>query len=668
MSAPMIASEVRLKRLVLDNFRSCSSFELDADGHDVTIRGKNGSGKTTLLDAYTWLFTGKDSFGSTAIGVKQLEEDGEAVHGVEHRVSAELIVDGEPKAFSRSYAEKYTRKRGSAESEFTGHATGFATGRTLDTLVPCSAGAFDKAVKAFFPNDTFWLLTHPAHFSERLDWRERRALLLRACGDVSDAQVIDDNPALRPLRVLLASRSVEETKRASQEAEKRLNRELDTIPVRLDEVRRGLPPRPAEGLEELHARVEESDRAVAAIRATSPLAAHDAELARLKAEVARKEADFSQVLSRERREAEHRRLEAGYALKNARSALQSERDRLKRLESEAEAAAERLKRLESEAEAAAERLESAALAPIGEEPQFDDACPGCARPLEGEKLDIARKLHEAALESRRKDRAVVLDSLAHSSRHAAQLVARAHDEIAAKLAEREALMGGLPDLVETFEAAQNSLALLPPPEADFTIISAACGTAKTELQKAEVAAEEWAAKAPSDDSSREEIMRLDKAWSHARALIRQHEAHQAGIRRIVEIETERRRLADQYQAQAEVVRLCDEFAKAKVRALETRINLTFKYARFRMFREQINGGLAECCDTVYGGRPWGDLSHSERQNVGLDIIETLGGALGVRLPIWLDNAESVSRPIEVSAQFLRLVVDPDNDTPAVVLE
>ena len=47
-----------------------------------------------------------------------------------------------------------------------------------------------------------------------------------------------------------------------------------------------------------------------------------------------------------------------------------------------------------------------------------------------------------------------------------------------------------------------------------------------------------------------------------------------------------------------------EFTKAKVDVLESRINSMFSGVKFRLFDTQINGGLVECCDTLVNGVPW----------------------------------------------------------------
>ena len=52
---------MRLKTLVLRNFKGLQEFTLEAGGSDLIVYGDNKVGKTTLNDAWIWLLFGKDS-------------------------------------------------------------------------------------------------------------------------------------------------------------------------------------------------------------------------------------------------------------------------------------------------------------------------------------------------------------------------------------------------------------------------------------------------------------------------------------------------------------------------------------------------------------------------------------------------------------------------------
>src|SRR5699024_7587212 len=88
-----------------------------------------------------------------------------------------------------------------------------------------------------------------------------------------------------------------------------------------------------------------------------------------------------------------------------------------------------------------------------------------------------------------------------------------------------------------------------------------------------------------------------------------------------------------------------------------KINSKFRYARFNLFKTNINGGLEEICETTYEGVPYSSgLNNAARINAGLDIINTLSQHYGVQAPIFVDNAESVTQLIDIDSQVISLVV------------
>src|SRR5699024_7759459 len=116
--------------------------------------------------------------------------------------------------------------------------------------------------------------------------------------------------------------------------------------------------------------------------------------------------------------------------------------------------------------------------------------------------------------------------------------------------------------------------------------------------------------------------------------------------RIKDLEAQEKKLATAFEELEHHLYLTEEFIRTLDDALEERSNSKFKYARFKLFEEQINGGLKEVCETTYEGVPYsGGLNNAARINVGLDIINTLSAHYDVQATIFVDNAESVTKLI-----------------------
>ena len=100
----------------------------------------------------------------------------------------------------------------------------------------------------------------------------------------------------------------------------------------------------------------------------------------------------------------------------------------------------------------------------------------------------------------------------------------------------------------------------------------------------------------------------------------------------------------------------EEFTRFKAERLEQSVNALFRLADFRLFREQVSGGLEERCDVLCGGVPYLGLNNAGRVNVGIDIINSLSRHYGIRFPLFIDNAEAVIRLEPCESQLIRLVV------------
>lgn len=158
-------------------------------------------------------------------------------------------------------------------------------------------------------------------------------------------------------------------------------------------------------------------------------------------------------------------------------------------------------------------------------------------------------------------------------------------------------------------------------------------------------------------SVREEISQLRREVEDMERDLAKFDGVKRGQQRVAELEQQERSFTGEYERLQHELFLCEEFTRTKVNLLDAKINSKFKLARFRLFEEQVNGGLKEVCDTLYKGVPYeGGLNNAARINVGLDIINTLSKHYRVSAPIFVDNAEAVTKLISTDAQVIRLVV------------
>ena len=225
---------MKLTKLELLNFKGLKSFTINLNG-DVVIRGDNATGKTTVFDSVCWLLFGKDSLDRADFEIKTLD-GGEPIHKVNHEVTGTFTLDeGGAVELKRVYREKYSSPRG-GEVTMTGHTTDYFVDG-----VPKKEKEYKEIVNSLVDENIFKLITNPLYFNETYSWQNRRKLLLEMCGDISDEDVIASHDELRRLAELLEGRTVDDHRKVVAAKKTAINKELDIIPVRIDEAMRNKP-------------------------------------------------------------------------------------------------------------------------------------------------------------------------------------------------------------------------------------------------------------------------------------------------------------------------------------------------------------------------------------------------------------------------------------------
>lgn len=638
---------ITLLRLSLRNFKGIRDFTLDTGGGNADVFGDNAAGKTTLFDAFTWLLFDKDSANRKDFEIKTLDKDGNVLHGLEHEVEGVLLVDGRQISLRKVFSEKWTKKRGSATAEFTGHTTDYyADG------VPVKQKEYKDRVDEIVSEDVFKLLTSPTFFNEQLKWQERRKILLEVCGDVSDDEVIAANNALAKLPAVLNGRSIEDHRKVIAARRAEINKELEKVPVRIDEVQRSMPD--TNGLDEkalqqeinaLKERIDNKEAEAFRLRQGGQIAMKEKRLREI-------ETEMLEIKNR---------LQAGVLEKVATklqevSALKGQFSELERQISDIKWTIDRNNQRIADHQAEANKLRQQWHVVNGEtfEHHADTNCPTCGQALPEEQIQAAR---EKALADFNRSKAERLEQITAKGKASTAEANRLKEENAALSSEIEALEQQLAAKESELHAAESELndlqAGMTDVEADHDYIAKKQEAASIQQEIAELRTSIHEAVA----KVQEEIAAL-KAQAEA---LEQEKAKFAQVRaaqqRITELSEREKGLAAEYERLEQELFLTEEFIRTKVTMLEERINSKFRFARFKLFRQQINGGVEECCETMFGGVPYsGGLNNAARINIGLDIINTLSEHYGFSAPIFIDNAEAVTQLIETHGQQIRLIV------------
>lgn len=646
-----MTKNIRLAELHLSNFKGVKSFTLETGGESAKVYGDNATGKTTLFDAFTWLLFDKDSQNKKDFEIKTLSKDNKAVSGVEHEVSAVLLIYGKSVELKKVYSEKWTKKRGSAKQVFSGHTTDYYVND-----VPVKKKEFTEKVNDIISEDIFKLITSPSYFNEQMKWQDRLNVLMEIGGAVTDEDVISKNNSLSKLQSILDGKSLDEQKRILAEKRKKITKLLEQYPVRIDEINRSIDDVSDLNHEQLKEELKALESSLMALEDKVRSIRSDAGADRKK-RMLQLEGDLQQIMNEydsKRFQVVNEKKEAYYKAKNDLSQIQND---LSNLITKKEHLTSFLSQIDKE------RFELREEWSKKYEESFEDHqtdCPTCGQSLPEEKIQAAIEkfnLQKSAFLERIADKGKQLGIEYDNKQNELYEV----DEQLQKLnLEEKFKASNLEKLKENMEQAEASIAPLSDNPMYLDKVE--------ELEKInnEIQSDEQETSG-AVQTINEQIKEKQQEMTLIRNDLSRIDQAQKALNRIEELKEEERKMADDYNEVEQQSFLIEEFIRTKMNLMEERINSKFKYARFKLFEEQVNGGLTETCETLYEGVPYSKgLNNAARINVGLDIINTLNEHYGISAPIFVDNSEAVTCLIDVNAQVISLIVSDKDKQLRVV--
>ena len=624
---------MKLTKLELLNFKGLKSFAINLNG-DVVIRGDNATGKTTVFDSVCWLLFGKDSLDRADFEIKTLD-GGNPIHKVNHEVTGTFTLDeGGTVELKRVYREKYSSPRG-GDITLTGHTTDYFVDG-----VPKKEKEYKEVVNTLIDESIFKLITNPLYFNETYSWQNRRKLLLEMCGDIDDAAVINSRDDLRRLAELLEGRTVDDHRKVVAAKKTAINKELDMIPIRIDEAVRNKPETASDkeklirDIETLSAGIDEVEKQKAIIKNGFSSTEKESKIRDINRQL---EAQKSKVLSDYHKQKQHLRGEYEASL-----------TKLKMVEVDRDRCADRRDELNKEIERESKRIATL-------QSEFDafnaqqfnkESCPTCGQALPADK--------QAALEAEfNTNKSKKIEEWKGLIESAVKLKGNYEEQQEIMASKIDSLTTEASQYNDAYNVKFKEYEAYSEPNLEDDPVYA---DLKAQLFLLEIDDE------PGADT--EDLAKLDEELSSMKSKKANLETELNKFNliddinhRILELENQQQKLVAEKNALDEASFLMDEFIKAKVNMLEDVINSRFKLARFKMFNVMINGNIEECCETTYNGVPYRSMNNAARINVGLDIINALTSYYKVNAPVFIDNAEAVTEFVPVNSQTIKLIVD-----------
>ena len=659
---------ITLLSMDIQNFKGCTGRTIDfAD--KTKICGANATGKTTIFDAFTFLLFNRDSLGSADFDIRPLDADGKMIDNIEISVKARISVDDEEFELKKVQKQKWVKKRGTDSREFQGNVNEFEING-----YPKSQKEFKEFISEIVDEDVFNLITNPAAFNS-LPWKKQRDILMKFVGDFTDEQIagtFGDRYATLIPELKIAS--TDDILKKYTKARSLLNKDMVEIPARIDEVSKQLVIADVGALE-----VEKSAKEAALQKVEDEISGGSGKLEEINSK--REEVMNLKFHLSEIQNAENQKLL--FESTDIRADLSRKQDTLNNLkrdvlnkESEIRDAHVKYEDHEREknrllVEWKSEKAKAyPALTPL--EPLMDDSfiCPTCGQdlPEEAKQKRIADyEARKTAYESKyEKDKAEFEENRAKRLSQIeadGKATAKSRDKFKtleeSLIKEKDELTTKLADAQREYEIVKKAVDGTPKvadvsENAEYLATIEKISVLEKEIEEMSKDTSSMELKAQRDILKNEIAEIAGKIAAADNTKVKE---------RIAELEAEQKEVGQKIASQEMMIDLVEDFIRTKMNMISEKINGMFKIVSFKLFSEQINGGLKETCECTVNGVPLSSLNNGHRIVAGLDIIHSLSNLYGVSCPIFVDNAESINdfNVPEMDAQMIYLTVTDDKE-------
>lgn len=635
--------KIEIYKLVIKNGKGIKSFSHDFGGKSAEISGENGTGKSTVMDMYLWLFSGKNGDLSASFNILPLASDGSRIDHVDAEVSAVIKIDNKKIELKKIHRQKWTKKRGSATEEYTGNTTDHYWDG-----VPISQTEFNNRLASIIDDSLFRTLSDVRYFCGALKPDQRRQVLIDLCGDVAPSDIFAANPKLAELDGIMSEHDLVDHKKILNQRRKRINKRIDEIPGNIKELKGMIadvsgydPVALRKELDDLDAKIKENTHKIGELSSgvelpnlRKLLIEKNTELSKVESEMRYATANDVNIQIALKAEIEHNLITAKQIKQNAEFDLKN----LERRLIANEAQREDLKKQWQESNATSFKPSPSCFA-CGQMLPEDQI----ASQLETWNTQKAEKLRQinslgTALYKEYQEISAKKESLTDELNIAVKNITDSEDQLKKidekihqinndyqkKYAEKQSLIVHDADQIEKhIESLKESL--LP----DKMLLQSKINALEDEKDVV--------------DAKLREITHAEKT-----------------TKRIAELKAEQKDLIAEYQKSEHELWMIDEYGRKRSEYIEDKVSGHFKIVQWKLFEEQQNGGIRDICEPLVNGVPYNsDLNYGAKILAGLDCIETLATHYDVRVPVFIDNAESLSKDgivVTWPEQFIKLKV------------
>lgn len=629
---------VELKQVNIENYKKFEAAEYQFAPRTM-VSGRNRQGKTTLMDAYFDTLTGKLADGTSPNNVRR-KEDGEEVEGVVSR-ELTLLIDGEETVIRKE------TKKGKSSSTTKYQVDGFDYNQTK----------YKEFLKGISDSETIMMCSNARVFLNELrkSTASARVMLEKMAGFNAD-KVLQDNPEVSEI---IKNHSVEEVVKKLNRDKKDFQKKIDAKKVEIDTVKKqGTPDftileeKKNAVLDKLNGLLEKEKLLNETNKAYDELCYEITGLKKSRDAII---SNAAEALQEEKRKI--------VSLLNDRRFKQKHEEENLRILGNFLATAEKPERIQQRITVLQEKykqtyastFDETALNAIQNE-KFDPEstiCPTCGQNLPEDQIEQLKsnferikqiridaelkKKEQFEKDKQQKLREINEDGQAEVSRK--KEVDKSRGELESQIEKAKQSIVALAS-----EVAQIKQRLSGMPEEPDMSGNEEYQALLAEVQKKQEQMDSMANNSDEKEAVMQERLEVERQLAQIDADIRQQEKmKQEKADEIEQLAKEQRELSQKESDVQSQIDLLKEFSIQKNQALADTINPHFKHFQFQFLDYTQDGEPVEVCRMIVDGIDYfNGLNHSDQILCNIDLVAGLQELNGLKLPIWIDDAESVN--------------------------
>lgn len=647
-----------LKQMTLRNFKGRKLITIDFSSVETIIKGDNEAGKSTIVDAWNWLISGKSAEFKQDFDVKTKTANGDYIHKLEHEVSAIINILGHDRSFKRVMKEKWTKKRGSEEEEFTGHETTYF----IDE-VPYNQTQFLREIEINFISDKVAIMLSNTSYFNRLKWDEQRAILTDISPDMSQEEIFlamsescSQNQIDNLKSNLTVNKDIDMYLAEIKSKQSMTNKELSSIPVRIDEVDRAT--KSDVNFEEIESKLKVEESKLVSIENEIKQEKDNEVLVQDQLNKAYTEKSNEKFEKEQKYQSLVRNANSIFTqnISNLETQWNSKKQKslnitndLNNKKNRAPELAKLIEQCEKQIAEFTAEWKSVNSSVVDFNTKTD--CPTCSRPYDLANIEEQKKQAESKFNIEKVSKLQSITEKGTAKRtqlEEYQKEQKVNDGLILDLTiEINNLDKELKELQSEIDAERVKMNNSELPKEAIEL--------KTELDAFVLPSRELGQN-EKINALKLQKLELEPIVSKLKSELSGRDSVLANIERLKELKEQQKTLNSTLMQYEGIIFVIAKYKEIYINHIEQNVNNMFKYVKFKLFEEQVNGAVVPTCKCTVDGVDYSDVNTAGKINAGLDIIVTLQNHYGLQLPVFIDNKESVTELVVKPSQMICLEV------------